>query len=104
MSANPKPRKGRSRVRVNIYAEELQERVELEPTKARGTEAKDQTDFMSLRLYFGRHIQHGDDDDDTSAVAFHFNIHAQGQSEAKTLRTQLQTAVDLLDKWIKEHE
>jgi hypothetical protein len=104
MPADPKPRKKRSRVRVSIYAEELQEKVELVPTKARGTGKEDQTDFMSLRLFFGRDLMHGDEDDDTSAVCFHFNIHAQQQQEAKMLQKQLRTAVDLLDKWIDENK
>jgi hypothetical protein len=74
-------------IRVNVYSEELRDRVE------RVHQSVDGIDYWGIRLFVGPDIIHREGDDDTAAVTFW----TDGSNENEgLLRRQLQGALALL--------
>lgn len=74
-------------MRVNVYNEELSDRVELEKKPANGVV------FNGIRFYSKESWKHGKDDDDTPAVTFFFSD-VVGREQ---LRNAFSKALQLLD-------
>ena len=74
-------------MRVNVYNEELTDRVE--PTK----KPVKKVTFMGIQFFVGPEVIHTPGDDDSSAVTFWFS----GEYERGLLRTAFTKALALLD-------
>jgi hypothetical protein len=77
-------------MRVNVYAEELRERVTIvhkEPKNAPGVI------FSGIEFLVGDEVMHTPGDDDSSAVTFYYNSEYT-RSQLKTMFTK---ALDLLE-------
>ncbi len=74
-------------MRVNIYNEELTDRVEL------STKEANTVTFTGIRFFVREPVEHTPGDDDSSAVTFWFS----GEYERGLMRTAFKRALALLD-------
>jgi len=73
-------------MRINIYSEEVTDRVEITLKEANGVA------FRGICFFVGKKFEHTPGDDDSSAVTFWFS----GPYENGLLRTAFQKALKLL--------
>ena len=72
-------------MRINIYADELTERVESEKKTPKNTD----TEHVGIQFFVGREFEHTPGDDDSSAVIFWYH----SAHERTVLLTALKNAI-----------
>jgi len=77
-------------MRVNIYGDELTERVESEVRTPKDTAVP----YTGIQFFTGRHYNHSLGDDDSSAIVFWFH----NEFERGQLLVAFKKAIDLLEK------
>lgn len=77
-------------MRINVYADELNRRVEHETKTPKNTE----TEYVGIQFFVGRDFEHTPGDDDSSAIIFWYH----SEEERRTLRDALQAALKLVEE------
>jgi hypothetical protein len=77
-------------MRINVYGDELNKRVEHVKRTPRDTEIE----YSGIQFFLGRDFKHTPGDDDTSAVVFWYH----SEYERSELRAALEAALKLVDE------